>query len=199
MQADFWNMRYSENGFAYGTEPNDFLKQQSFKDGARILCLAEGEGRNAVFLAQQGFDVTALDISYEGIEKTKDLAFIKNVEVTTICADLAIYELEPESWDAIVIIFGHFPPEIRKCVHGGIYASLRPGGKVVIEAYSKEQLSLKTGGPMDEALLYSVDMLREDFTEFEDIEIRQLEREIHEGKYHNGLSSVIQLVAKKKI
>lgn len=199
MQADFWNMRYSENGFAYGTEPNDFLKQQSFKDGARILCLAEGEGRNAVYLAQQGFDVTALDISYEGIEKTKDLAFIKNVEVTTICADLAIYELEPESWDAIVIIFGHFPLEIRKCVHSGLYSALRPGGKVVIEAYSKEQLSFKTGGPMDEALLYTVDMLREDFSEFEDVEICQLERVIHEGKYHNGISSVIQLVAKRKI
>ena len=198
MSIDFWNLRYSENGFAYGMEPNDFLKEQEFKAKSSILCLAEGEGRNAVYLAGQGHDVTAIDIAYEGLAKTKDLAVIKNVQVKTICADLAEYSFEPERWDAVVIIFGHFPPEIRQKIHREIYKTLKHGGKLIIEAYSKEQLHFKTGGPMDEKMLYSIDELKEDFSDFEDIIINQAQREIHEGKFHNGQSSVIQLIAIKK-
>lgn len=198
MQADFWNLRYSENGFAYGTEANDFLRTQTFPAGAKILCLAEGEGRNAVYLAQQGYEVTAIDMAYEGIEKTRDLAQMKNVSVSTICADLAEYEIEAEHWDGIVIIFGHFPEAVRKCVHRSLYKALKKGGKLVMEAYSKEQLRFKTGGPMDEKMLYSVEEIRDDLAAFEDLEIKQIEREIHEGKYHNGMSSVIQVVAIKK-
>jgi 2-polyprenyl-3-methyl-5-hydroxy-6-metoxy-1,4-benzoquinol methylase len=198
MQADFWNLRYSENGFAYGTEANDFLRTQTFPEGAKILCLAEGEGRNAVYLAEQGYEVTAIDMAYEGIEKTRDLAQMKNISVKTICANLAEYEIAAEHWDGIVIIFGHFPEVVRKCVHQSLYKALKKGGKVVIEAYSKDQLKFKTGGPMDANLLYSVEELQEDFKEFGDVEIIQLEREIHEGRYHNGMSSVLQLVARKK-
>lgn len=198
MQADFWNLRYSENGYAYGTEANDFLKTQTFPKGGKILCLAEGEGRNAVYLAEQGYDVTSIDMAFEGIEKTHDLAQMKNVSVNTICADLAEYEIEAEHWDGIVIIFGHFPVLVRKCVHGSLYKALKKGGKLVMEAYSKKQLKFKTGGPMDENLLYSVEDLRKDLDQFEDLEINLVEREIHEGKYHNGRSSVLQVVALKK-
>jgi 2-polyprenyl-3-methyl-5-hydroxy-6-metoxy-1,4-benzoquinol methylase len=198
MQADFWNLRYSENGYAYGTDANDFLRTQKFPKGAKILCLAEGEGRNAVYLAEQGNEVTAIDMAYEGLEKTRELAKIKGVNVNTICADLAEYVIENEHWDGIVIIFGHFPESVRKCVHGSLHSALKKGGKLVIEAYSKDQLNFKTGGPMDEKLLYSLEELREDFSAFEDLEIKKLEREIHEGKYHNGMSSVIQVVAIKK-
>lgn len=198
MQADFWNLRYSENGFAYGTEANDFLRTQTFSEGGKILCLAEGEGRNAVYLAEQGYEVTAIDMAYEGIEKTRDLAQMKNVSVKTICANLVEYEIAAEHWDGIVVIFGHFPEAVRKCVHGALYEALKKGGKLVMEAYSKDQLKFKTGGPMDENLLYSVEEISEDLSAFEDLEIKQIEREIHEGKYHNGLSSVIQIVAHKK-
>jgi hypothetical protein len=123
---------------------------------------------------------------------------LKDVSVNTICADLADYAFESELWDGIVIVFGHFPDGIRKYVHAALYRALKKGGKVVIEAYSKDQLKFKTGGPMDANLLYSVEELQEDFKEFKDVEIIQLEREIHEGKYHNGMSSVLQLVARKK-
>jgi SAM-dependent methyltransferase len=197
MQVDFWNLRFSENGFAYGVEPNDFLASQTFLPGSKVLCLAEGEGRNAVYLAGLGCAVTAIDIAYEGIEKMKDLAVMKQVSLTTICADLASYELEEGNWDAIVIIFGHFPPNLRRLVHGSLYKALKPGGRLIIEAYSKEQLSFQTGGPTNLELLYSVEELKADFVSFTTIEINQLEREIHEGKYHNGHSSVVQVFARK--
>lgn len=197
MQADFWNERYKEDGFAYGTKPNDFLKEQTFEPNSKILCLAEGEGRNAIFLASQGHIVKAVDISEEGIIKLRTQANEKGLSIETVCADLLDYSFEPESWDAIVVIFGHFPPDIRKRVHGKLFAALKKGGKVILEAYSKMQLVFKTGGPKDEKLLYSTDELLEDFEQFGDIMIEQKEREIHEGKYHNGNSSVIQLVAVK--
>lgn len=199
MQADFWNERYKEDGFAYGTKPNDFLKEQQFLPHSKILCLAEGEGRNAIYLASQGHRVKAVDISKEGINKLITQADEKGLKVETQCADLLNYSFEPESWDAIVLIFGHFPPEVRKIVHGKLYGALKKGGKVILEAYSKEQLAFKTGGPMDEHMLYSTDELREDFDQFEDLFIEQTEREIHEGKYHNGNSSVIRLVATKNV
>lgn len=197
MQADFWNERYKEDGFAYGTKPNDFLKEQMFEPHSRILCLAEGEGRNAIFLASQGHIVKAVDISKEGINKLRSQASEKGLSIETVCADLLDYSFEPESWDAIVIIFGHFPPEVRKSIHGKLYDALKKRGKVILEAYSKKQLAYKTGGPMDEKMLYSTDELLADFKQFGDVMMEQKEREVHEGKYHNGNSSVIQLVAIK--
>lgn len=197
MQADFWNERYKEDGFAYGTKPNDFLKEQEFAPHSRILCLAEGEGRNAIFLASQGHFVKAVDLSQEGINKLDHQAKEKDLKIETVCTNLLNYSFEPESWDAIVIIFGHFPPEVRKNVHGKLFAALKEGGKVILEAYSKKQLAFKSGGPSDENMLYSTDELLEDFDQFGDIMIEQKVREVHEGKYHNGNSSVIQLVAVK--
>jgi 2-polyprenyl-3-methyl-5-hydroxy-6-metoxy-1,4-benzoquinol methylase len=198
MQKDFWNDRYSENGFAYGTEPNDFLKEQFFDSGSNILCLAEGEGRNAVYLAKKGHTVTTVDISQQGIEKTMAFATENGVELDAICADLSTYSFDNERWDAIVMIFGHFPPKLRKSIHSKLYAALKSGGKVIIEAYSKEQLTFKTGGPMEDEMLYSLGDLKEDFYQFDHLNIEKIERDIHEGFYHNGHSSVIRLIAVKK-
>jgi SAM-dependent methyltransferase len=197
MQVEFWNERYKEEVFAYGMEANDFLQTQSFPAGSKILCLAEGEGRNGVYLAEQGHDVTCVDYSQEGVRKMAQLADIRGVELTTICADLNDYLLEKNSWDAIVIVFGHFPPELRKKVHGQIYQALKPGGKLVLESYHKSQLQFKTGGPMTDTLLYSEEELRSDFQAFENLKITQMEREVHEGAFHFGKAAVIQVLAEK--
>lgn len=197
MQVEFWNERYKEKVFAYGLQANDFLQEQSFPEGSKILCLAEGEGRNGVFLAEQGHDVTCVDYSEEGIKKMNQLAEMKGVQIHTVCADLNDLDLEADTWDGIVIIFGHFPEELRKKVHGQFYKALKPGGKLVLEAYHKTQLNYKTGGPMTETMLYSDEELRADFHEFKHLQINQLEREVHEGEFHFGNAAVIQVIAEK--
>jgi ubiquinone/menaquinone biosynthesis C-methylase UbiE len=197
MQAEFWNERYKEEVFAYGIEANDFLRTQSFPEGSKILCLAEGEGRNGVYLAEQGHDVTCVDYSEEGIRKMTQLSDMKGVVIHPVLADLNEYEFQPNAWDGIVIIFGHLPTALREKVHGQFFKALKSGGKLVLEAYHKSQMEYKTGGPMTETMLYSEEELRSDFHEFEHLEIHQLEREVHEGEFHFGTAAVIQVVAEK--
>ena len=199
MNSEFWNDRYKSNEFAYGLEPNDFIKFNSphIKPNSKILCLAEGEGRNAVYLSTLGHDVTAIDYSINGLQKTKQLANTLGVHVNTICVDLSGYVFEQNKWDVIICVFGHFPSQIRQSIHAQIYSSLKKGGKFMMEAYSQEQLNYKTGGPLDVKLLYSIDDLKKDFSNFPTIQIEQVERVINEGKFHNGLASVIQVVGQK--
>lgn len=197
MQADFWNERYKEEVFAYGMEANDFLKEQYFPEASKILCLAEGEGRNGVFLAEQGHEVTCVDYSEEGVRKMSQLAEMKGVKMATVCADLTDYSLGENQWDVIVVIFGHFPSDLRKKVHGQIYKALKPQGKLILEAYHKSQLIYKTGGPQTETMLYSEEELGVDFQDFEKLSIRQLEREVHEGEFHFGKAAVIQVIGEK--
>ncbi len=129
-----WNQRYSEEGFAYGTEPNDFLKAQCFRlpKRGRILCLAEGEGRNAVFLAKQGYLVTAVDQSSVGLQKAVSLAIEHGVEITTEVADLANYDLGSEVWDGIISIAAHVPPLLRKKIHAQVANSLKANGLLLL-------------------------------------------------------------------
>ena len=197
MQVEFWNKRYEDVEYAYGREPNSFLVQNSFKDKGKVLCLAEGEGRNAVFLAKKGLEVTAVDISSEGIAKTLRLAKEENVTIDAICSDLSSYSFASEKWDVIVLIFAHFPPDLRNAIHSKLFNSLKSGGKVILEAYSKEQITHKTGGPTELVMLYSEEELRQDFKSFDNLTIQTQEREVNEGKFHHGLASVIQLVATK--
>jgi cyclopropane fatty-acyl-phospholipid synthase-like methyltransferase len=197
MNKEFWNERYSESEFAYGKEANDFLKDQQFAEGSKVLCLAEGQGRNGIFLAENGCQVTCVDYSSEAVEKTNELAKERGVEVEAIQSDLNDYDLGKQKWDGIVIIFGHFPPDLRKKVHTKIYPALKNGGKLVLEAYHKDQLNFKTGGPMNELMLYSREELLEDLQEFKNIKIDEKTREVIEGKYHNGRAAVVQVVAVK--
>ena len=197
MQKEFWNARYAEEEYAYGKTANDFLKTHDFLPNSRVLCLAEGEGRNAVHIASLGCEVTAVDISAEGIAKTKRLAIEKSVQVETICSDVLQFKFEPNYWDAIVLIFAHFPPAIRATIHANLFDSLRPGGKVILEAYAKEQLNFKTGGPQDASMLYADAELRADFSSFDTIQLNNVERRVEEGKYHLGMAAVIQMVAIK--
>lgn len=199
MDINFWNTRYKEAEFAYGTEPNDFLKSkiQVFKPNSKILCLAEGEGRNAVFLAEHKHDVTAVDYSQEGLNKLQKFAYDKNLTIETVCIDLNHYKIEENTWDAIICIFGHFPEPLRKTVFKQIYKGLNKGGVFLMEAYHKDQLNYKTGGPQVAELLYSAEELQHDFSEFETISIETSIKEIEEGKYHKGTSAVIQVIAEK--
>jgi 2-polyprenyl-3-methyl-5-hydroxy-6-metoxy-1,4-benzoquinol methylase len=197
MTQEFWNERYGMEEFAYGRTANDFLQTQTFPSGSKILCLAEGEGRNGVFLAKQGHDVTCIDYSESGIRKMQVLAKENGVDMVCICADLNHVELEPNTWDGIVLIFGHFPENLRKFVHEQIYTALKPSGKVVLEAYNKSQIEYKTGGPMTTDLLYSKEELASDFSAFNELSISEKVREVKEGKFHFGKAAVIQVVGVK--
>lgn len=193
-----WDERYGEPGFAYGTEPNDFLVSVAERIPAGpVLCLAEGEGRNAVFLAGRGHPVTAVDGSRVGLDKARALAAERGVTLTTVVSDLAHYVIEPGAWAGIVSVWCHLPAPLRENVHRAVLAGLRPGGVLVLEAYTQKQLAFGTGGPKVPEMLYSLEALKRDFLGLEWLHAAELEREIHEGKYHAGPSAVVQLLGRK--
>ncbi len=195
---EFWNERYAEKDFAYGTEANDFLKNQAFGSDLSILCLAEGEGRNGVYLAKLGNEVTCVDYSESGLEKTKQLASQYGVKVQCICADLGEIQLQANSWDVIVAIFAHFPKTVKQHIWPQIYTALKPGGKLIMEVYDQEQLRFGTGGPQQADLLYSPEELQNLlFGDYASLQIEKVYREVHEGTYHNGASATLQVIAIK--
>ena len=148
MGQPMWDERYRGEEYVYGTSPNDFLRSQiTHLPRGQILCLAEGEGRNAVFLAERGYDVTAVDQSPVGLAKARQLAEQRGVSIETVVADLGAFEVAPEVWDGIVSIFAHVPPPARRHVHRQVVTGLRPGGVLLLEAYRPEQLEYHTGGP----------------------------------------------------
>lgn len=191
-----WDERYA-TGWAYGDQPNDFLASVADRlpKAGRVLCLAEGQGRNAVFLAQQGHTVTAVDLSAVGLARTRELAASRGVTVGTIQADLATYDLGEAAWDAIVAIWAHTPSAVRRPLHRQVARGLRIGGAFVLESYRPEQVALGTGGPRDPDLLPTVDELRVDLSRLDCVHLAALDREIHEGDLHSGPSAVVQVLA----
>jgi SAM-dependent methyltransferase len=196
--SSFWNARYGEPGFAYGEAPNDFLVEVADRIlPGPVLCLAEGEGRNAVFLARRGHEVTAVDLSAVGLEKAQALAARHGVSLQTAVADLASYVLPAARFAAIVSIWAHTPPPVRRALHQRLADALVPGGVVILEAYRPGQEKRGTGGPPDPALMMTEAELREDLRAL-DIELtRETTRDVHEGRYHEGTSDVVQLVARR--
>lgn len=195
-----WDQRYREPGFAYGTEPNDFLvatAERYLPPGGQVLSLAEGEGRNAVFLAQRGFRVTGVDGSAVGLAKARALAAERGVELDTVVADLADYELGVDRWDGIVSIWCHTPSSLRARLHRGVVAALRPGGVFLLEAYTPDQLRYKTGGPPSADLLMTLAAVRDELAGLELVVGDERVREVHEGAHHDGPSAVLQVVARK--
>ena len=190
-----WNERYSEQGFAYGTKPNDFLQAniESLTKG-KTLCLAEGEGRNAVFLAMHGFDVTAVDLSSVGLEKAQRLADENGVAIKTIVADLSDFEIEENFWDTIVSIWAHVPAIVRRSLHTKVVAGLKPKGTFLLEAYTPKQVEFGTGGPKIDMTM-SLEVLRQELSPLRFEISQEIEREVQEGKYHNGHSAVVQILA----
>ncbi len=193
-----WDQRYAEEGFAYGTEPNGFLAEVApGLPRGRVLSLAEGEGRNAVFLASLGFEVHAVDQSAVGIEKTRRLAKERGVTVHAEVGDLATYPIAPGSFDGIVSIFAHVPKPLRVSLHDRVVKALRPGGWFVLEAYPPSQVGRGTGGPPVVELTMDPDDLRRELAGLELERLEELEREVVEGKYHTGVARVVQVIARK--
>ena len=195
-----WDQRYAEAGFAYGREPNDFLAAEAHRlaPGSRVLSLAEGEGRNAVWLAERGHQVLGVDSSRVGLGKARGLAEERGVRIETLCADLADFRMSPNSFDALVLVFCHMPPPMREKVHAEGVAALRPGGWLLLEAYRPEQLELRTGGPPRAELMFTLPMLQQDFAELEVVRAEEVERDIVEGRLHRGRSATVQVVARKR-
>jgi hypothetical protein len=194
-----WDERYAGESFFYGTEPNDFLREHAadIPAGGRVLCLAEGEGRNAVFLAGLGFSVVALDQSAVGLRKALQLAQARGVSITTLQANLDSYRIEPASWDAIVSIWCHLPTALRAGVHSQVAGGLKSGGVFLLEAYRPEQLQFGTGGPKTVDMLPTLAQLRAELLGLEFEHAAELVRDVHEGQGHAGRSAVVQVVARK--
>lgn len=198
---NFWHQRFDQPTYFYGIQANDFIRQAhtQLPTGGRILSLGEGEGRNAVFLAEQGFEVTALDGAQSGLDKTQRLATKKGVQVHTLLADLQHYEFQDQAWDGIISVFCHLPPALRIQVHQSIYASLKPNGVFLLEAYTPQQLHYKTGGPSNIDLLYKADDLALELAPLHFKRLSEQVRDIHEGEGHKGASAVVQIIAKRLV
>ncbi len=192
-----WNERYGSDEYIYGTQPNVFLAENSKLLTGPVLSLAEGEGRNAVFLASLGLDVLGVDGSEVGLAKARTLAESRGVGIKTEVADLATYEPPENGFGSVISIFAHLPSVIRRRLYRLVELSLKPGGIFLLEAYHKLQLSRNTGGPKDPDLLMARLDLEKAFPNCEVILSQEIEREVIEGEYHTGLASVVQFIAKK--
>lgn len=193
-----WDEKYSAAHYVYGEEPNTFLQEHiDCLPKGRILCLAEGEGRNAVFLARQGYSVTAVDASEIGLQKARRLAEKHQTSIEIIHADLATFDLGENQWDGIVSIFCHVPQEIRKRIHSQIAAGLKTEGVFLLEAYTPQQLEYGTGGPPDVESMMSKTRLLEEVPGLAFSHLEELEREIIEGSNHTGIGAVVQAIGKK--
>ncbi len=193
---DFWNEKFANTEYAYGTEPNDFLVSAvtHLKRG-ETLSLAEGEGRNAVWLAQQGFTVSAIEQSEKGVAKTLRLALQRGVIVMAERGELETFHIQPNSWDLVVSIYAHTPQELRRKLHRQVVAGLKPGGVFVLEAYTPAQIANNTGGPKDASLMPTAELLRSELAGLVFDHIEEVEREVVEGSLHTGTAHVVQVVA----
>ena len=195
-----WNERYSAEAYAYGKAPNDFLKEKySVIPKGNVLSLAEGEGRNAVFLAQQGYSVTAVDASEVGLRKAKELAEANGVTIELVHADLAKFDIGENRWDGIVSIFCPLPSALRKVVYQKAVAGLKPSGVFLLEAYTPNQLKYGTGGGSSADSMSSKESLMLELAGLKFIHLIELERNVLEGSYHTGLGAVVQAIATKEI
>lgn len=195
---EFWNQRYQSKTYVYGTLPNLFFKEQLDKlHPGRLLLPAEGEGRNAVYAAQQGWQVTAIDISEAGRDKALKLARTAGVEIEYYIGNFGEIELPTAFFDCVGLIFAHFPADKRIAFHQKAVQYLKPGGILMLEGFSKEQMSYQSGGPKNEAMLFSVAELKKEFAALTDLEATQKLLELKEGIFHEGTASVVRLVGKK--
>jgi 2-polyprenyl-3-methyl-5-hydroxy-6-metoxy-1,4-benzoquinol methylase len=198
MVKEFWDQRYSGEEYAYGTKPNLFFKTfiDSYPPG-KILLPGEGEGRNAVYAALKGWEATAIDHSEEGMIKAKKLASLNQVSIAYLVQDLTTINKNPEKYDAIALVFVHLPPDTRTTIHQKLISMLKPGGWLLMEAFNKKQLGRNTGGPPDADMLYDEQVLQRDFKSLEILELYEKLESFDEGPYHQGIGSIIRMIAKK--
>lgn len=192
---EFWNERFGMQEYVYGTTPNEYLKEvlAGIKPG-KILFPAEGEGRNAVYAAQLGFEVDAFDYSEAGRQKALALAELKAVSINYQIQDFDTWEPIPETYDVIALIYAHPPVGKRELYHSKVLKALKSGGIIILEGFNKSQLGNKSGGPQVHEMLYSVDELKSDFQSLQDLEIYELQTELSEGDFHKGIAEVIRMI-----
>lgn len=202
--TDRWNDRYSKEEFAYGEQPNQYLKEQLDKIAVgTILFPAEGEGRNAVYAAKLGWTVSAFDISIEGQKKATQLAEKNQVKIDYQVGGLQTMNYKTDQFDAIGLIYAHFPAEIKSSYHKTLDKYLKKGGIIIFEAFSKNHIDYiakneNVGGPKDIASLFSIEEIKSDFPDYDFEELAEMEIELNEGLFHNGKGSVIRFTGRKK-
>ena len=203
MNAEFWDNRYKENDYAYGEEPNSFLKEvlPDYKP-SKMLFPADGEGRNSVYAASLGHRVYAFDISEQGKIKAEQLAQKNKVNIHYEVNDVLSVNYKPEFFDALVFVFVHFPEKNKMEFYRYLNQFLKPGGTVIIEVFSKQHIEYNSinpqvGGPSDISMLFSELELKEIYNEFNILHCETKVYELNEGNYHKGLGSVLRFIAKK--
>jgi len=200
MSADFWNARYATDAYIFGTAPNAFLASQAtlIHPGMRALAIADGEGRNGVWLAEQGAAVHAIDISPLALDKAAKLAAERGVTLNFELADMLSWDWPEAAYDLVAAIFIQFtPPPERERIIAGIRRALKPGGLLILQGYTPKQIEFATGGPSNPANLYTADLLRDWFGDWDILHLHEHESVIREGSHHHGMSALIDLVARK--
>lgn len=195
---EFWNERYSEDEYVYGENPNEYFKESLSKlKAGKILLPCDGEGRNAVYAATQNWEVTAFDQSEEAKRKALQLGAKKEVTFDFQIADAEHFDYGENKYDAIALIYAHFPEDLRKKVHTSVVKALKVGGTLILEGFNPEQIELNSGGPKDEKMLFTKEMIESDFKELTTIELNSLNIELNEGRYHKGKAAVIKYMGSK--
>ncbi len=195
---EMWNDRYAGEEFAYGTEPNAFLVEHAKLLTGPVLSLAEGEGRNAVYLASLGLDVLGVDGSAGGLAKAQELARSRGVTIQTTVADLGAFEPRADFYGSVVSISAHLPNAIRRKLYPLVERCLKPGGILLLEAYAVDQLQRETGGPKEADMLMTREKVELEFPNLEAVLLREIEREVCEGRYHTGMAAVVQFIGRKR-
>ncbi len=195
-----WNQRFADEGYVFGREPNEYLRANAplLPPGGRVLCVADGEGRNSVWLARQGLNVEAFDISAVGVEKARRLAADAGVSVEFTVAECDTWAWSVEKHDVVVAIFVQFAdPAMRARLFASMVHALKPGGVLILQGYAPKQLDYKTGGPGELSHLYTADLIRESFKTLHTVELVEYEAELNEGARHAGRSALLGFVARK--
>ncbi len=198
-ELDRWEKRFSAEGYAFGKEPNAFLRAQAplLRGRKTALSVADGEGRNGVWLAQQGLDVLTIDFSPAGVAKAKALAAERGVRLRTEIADVTTWHWPKNAFDVVVAIFIFVDPHERDGFFANLKGAVAPGGLLLIQGYRPKQLEYRTGGPSDAARTYTRDILQAGFGDMTRLDIREYDAVINEGSSHAGMSALIDLVATK--
>ena len=203
---EMWNNRYSARDFAYGKKPNEFFKESitKYNLSGKLFLPAEGEGRNAVYAAKKGLQVTAFDISEEGKKKALQLASAEDVTIDYKVGDFLSMDFNENSFDAAALIYAHFPPAILSIYHQRIGELIKPGGLLILEGFSTNNLPLREknpeiGGPNKLEMLFTTKNIQKDFPQFQILELEEKEVKLNEGIYHRGIGKVIRFVGEKKV